>query len=109
MESKDKREGWLRKLKVGDEVAIISHFREYSINRIAKITPTGRITVGNTTFDYNGSERNTGTYSISDSLREVTQEIRDAIRKYQLIYKLKKVNWNTIPLETLETLIKLIK
>lgn len=52
--SKDKRTGWLLNLKVGDEVFTSNCGMIRSLKRVDKITPTGRIVVGNETFDENG-------------------------------------------------------
>ena len=58
--SKDKRDGWLLGLKVGDEVGLScrrSVCGFYSIVRVKRITPSGRITTEDgTTFNHNGDK-----------------------------------------------------
>ena len=51
--NKDKRTGWLGNLKVGDNVFVRSDF-SLKLGRVSKITPTGRITVFNSTFSHLG-------------------------------------------------------
>ena len=50
---KDKRTGWLGNLKVGDNVFVRSDF-SLKLGKVSKITPTGRITVFNSTFSHLG-------------------------------------------------------
>ena len=48
--SKDKREGWLAKLQVGDPV-VVSGLYNGRVSKVIKITPTGKIVVDNTRYD----------------------------------------------------------
>lgn len=76
---KDKRQGWLKELKVGDEVFLIqgrgvggSHT---TISQVQKITPTGKINVDGVQFSPDGSYY--GSYcggSNSLWLKELTPE-----------------------------------
>ena len=86
---KDKRTGWLKDLKVGDEVFLIQGrgvWGSYTtISQVQKITPTGKINVDGVQFSPNGSN-----YSGSNSLwlRELTPESKEeylAERKRQTI------------------------
>ena len=53
MENKDRQIGWLKELKVGDNVFIRSSLG-LKLGTVTKITPTGRITVFNSTFSHMG-------------------------------------------------------
>ena len=57
-ETKDQRKGWLKDLKVGDEVFIVISRGVLGNNRILttikKITPTGRINAGGKQFPPTG-------------------------------------------------------
>ena len=56
---KDKRTGWLKELKVGDEVFLIQSRGVWgshtTISQVQKITPTGKINVDGVQFSPNGS------------------------------------------------------
>ena len=75
---KDKRQGWLKELKVGDEVFLIQGrgvWGSYTtISKVQKITPTGKINVDGVQFSPNGSY-----YGGSNSLwlKELTPESKE--------------------------------
>ena len=75
---KDKRTGWLKDLKVGDEVFLIQGrgvWGSYTtISQVQKITPTGKINVDGVQFSPNGSN-----YGGSNSLwlKELTPESKE--------------------------------
>ena len=58
-ETKDQRKGWLKDLKVGDQVFVVESrgvFSDYkTLATVGKITPTGRINVGKYQFPPTGS------------------------------------------------------
>ena len=58
-ETKDQRKGWLKDLKVGDQVFVVESrgvFSDYkTLTTVEKITPTGRINVGRYQFPPTGS------------------------------------------------------
>ena len=62
MNDKDKREGWLKELKVGDLVLIDYGFNKQSIGKIDKITPTGKISIGSSRYRPDGHIEGTGYY-----------------------------------------------
>ena len=83
---------WLKDLKPGDEVAIdnsgIWHRNYYVISKVTKITPTGRIKLENgRQFFKNGME--IGGSSYFSPLRQITPEIREFIKRRELLGKLK--------------------
>lgn len=87
---KDKRTGWLKELKVGDEVFLIQQGRgvwgsHTTISQVQKITPTGKINVDGVQFSPDGSY-----YGSSNSLwlKELTPESKEeylAERKRQTL------------------------
>lgn len=77
-ESKDKRTGWLRELKVGDTVVISSGSRDY-IKTVSHITPTGRITVGDSVYGPDGDRMGRTDKWTFWRLREPTKELLDKL------------------------------
>ena len=58
-ETKDQRKGWLKDLKIGDQVFVVESKGVFSdvktLATVEKITPTGRINVGRYQFPSTGS------------------------------------------------------
>lgn len=58
---KDKRQGWLKELKEGDEVFIVGvdtdSYEETEIGTVTHITPTGRIGVNYTQYSVEGERK----------------------------------------------------
>jgi hypothetical protein len=86
----DKTE-WIKTLKVGDEVAVDNSGRwyhnNYSVEKVLKITPTGRICLTDgKAYKPNGVEY--GGENRRCNLLPVTQKIRDHIRRNTIYYKL---------------------
>jgi len=81
---------WLKTLKVGDEVAVDNsnhwHRNNYSIYRVIKITPTGRIKLSDGS-QYQPNGRKIGD-SHSQPLRQITPEILDIIERRKLMSRL---------------------
>lgn len=80
----DKREGWLAGLIVGDAVIVANYYNE-SVGKVEKITPTGRITVGRTTYDADGREYGSSRGYHPYRLREATQDKIEDIRQKSII------------------------
>jgi hypothetical protein len=111
MESKDKRQGWLKELKVGDKVAINCGsygYADYRISTVEKITPTGRIQANNTVFDHTGYTMGSS-YGGRDNLEPITDDILNFIKRKSLYYKLKNVEWNKLPLDKMEAVAKILE
>lgn len=74
---KDKRQGWLKELKEGDEVFIVDvdtdSYEGTEIGTITHITPTGRIGVNYTQYSVEGYRKN-GRYSTR--LKKLTPEAK---------------------------------
>jgi hypothetical protein len=89
----DKRKGWLRDLKVGDEVIVSSHTGARTIRKVDRITPSGLMDVGGARFRSDGSRRISDFYSTdlqeptADRLAKVRQEhsVRTAAQRIRLL------------------------
>lgn len=86
---KDKRTGWLKDLKVGDEVFVdsLTRYGDRQIGIVSRITPTGRISVESDCdrqYSPEGYNKN-GLYPAR--LSEIKQETKDKIRE-RLIKKI---------------------
>jgi len=111
---KDKRQGWLKELKVGDEVFIIGMF-DNRIATVEKITQTGRINAGGYQFN------NYGRCALSNyralHLKELTPELKSKYllsrKKDNLVQKInntiKNTNLSELSLEKLERLDAFLK
>lgn len=91
---KDKRTGWLKDLKVGDEVFLIGLYSQ-KIVVVEKITPTGRINAGGYQFNHYGRCRITDYRTLQ--LTELTPELRSkhllSVKRERLETKVKnKIN-----------------
>ena len=91
---KDKRTGWLKDLKVGDEVLLIGSYSQ-KIVTIEKITPTGRINAGGYQFNHYGRCKITDYRTLH--LAELTPELRSkhllSVKRGRLEAKVKnKIN-----------------
>lgn len=97
-ESKDQRKGWLRDLKVGDKVFIVSSKGVLgSIRTLAvveKITPTGRLNVKGQQFPPSGSiYENYRSTKLEQATEQAIQEHVSNIEKQKLIKEITdKVN-----------------
>lgn len=74
---KDKRQGWLRELKEGDEVFIVGmetdSYEETEIGTVSHITPTGRIGVNYTQYSVEGYRKHV---SYPTRLKKLTPEAK---------------------------------
>ena len=98
---KDKRTGWLGNLKVGDNVFVRSDF-SLKLGKVSKITPTGRITVFNSTFSHLGKAGNG--YSVvrlEEATPEKISKHHQKLQKSKMI-KLVKENFSKINFEKLD-------
>lgn len=112
--SKDKRTGWLADLKEGDKVIVRSGSPLYwesrtgrRVRTVTKVTPTGRINVGNSTFDHCGRLYSQAWHT--DRLEEYTEERLKTIKAGHAQRFLQCCRWEKlsddqlIELETLVT------
>lgn len=97
-ESKDQRKGWLRDLKVGDKVFVVSSKGVLgSVKTLAvveKITPTGRLNVEGQQFPPSGSiYENYRSTKLEQATEKAIQEHVSNIEKQKLIKEITdKVN-----------------
>lgn len=114
---KDRRTGWLRNLKVGDNVFIRSSLG-LKLGRVSKITPTGRITVFKSTFSHLG--RAGSGFSVVRLEEATPEKISQHIERFQKLKMIKlikenfsKINFENLGLGDLEELVdisnKLVK
>ena len=92
---KDKRTGWLKDLKVGDEVFLIGLYSQKIVVVVDKITPTGRINAGGYQFNHYGRGKITDYRTLQ--LMELTPELRSkhllSLKRERLEAKVKnKIN-----------------
>jgi len=106
--SKDKRKGWLAKLREGDEVYITtSHTgsRSRRKKKINRITPTGIIKVAiredyEQAFNPNGRKRGGAASYTMVFLEEVAPELERREAVYDARLKLGRVKWNKVDEKT---------
>ena len=89
-ESKDQRKGWLRDLKVGDKVFIVSSKGVLGSVRtlavVEKITPTGRLNVEGQQFPPSGSiYENYRSTKLEQATEQAIQEYISNVEKQKLI------------------------
>lgn len=97
-ESKDQRKGWLRDLKVGDKVFIVSSKgvlgSVITLAVVEKITPTGRLNVEGQQFPPSGSiYENYRSTKLEQATEQAIQEYISNVEKQKLIKEITdKVN-----------------
>ena len=97
-ESKDQRKGWLKDLKVGDKVFIVSSkgvlgsVKTFAV--VEKITPTGRLNVKGQQFPPTGSiYENYRSTKLEQATEQAIQEHVSNVEKQKIIKELtEKVN-----------------
>ena len=106
---KDKRQGWLKELKEGDEVFIVGvdtdSYEETEIGTVTHITPTGRIGVNYTQYSVEGYRKHV---SYPTRLKKLTPEAKKEylLEKERQEY-LKEAQRTAILIKTREALSKL--
>lgn len=97
--SKDQRQGWIAELKAGDRVIVANYYNAH-VRTVAKITPTGRISIGATVFRPDGREMGERSYhpyrleqATPEAIKEITEdgEISKAI---SLMHRTTKLTYN---------------
>jgi len=114
--TKDKREGWLKELNVGDVVGFVEPLKEEpkGYGAVTKITPAGRIDVKNYRFDSDGIHSPSSSWYFS-KLKLVPftenhkQSVDDRVLKYSLTKTLENYDFNTLPLGQLKKIIKITR
>lgn len=107
--AKDKRQGWLKELKEGDEVFIVGmetdSYEETDIGTVTHITPTGRIGVNYTQYSVDGYRKHV---SYPTRLKKLTPEAKKEylLEKERQEY-LKEAQRTALLIKTREALSKL--
>ena len=100
---------WVKTLKVGDKVAYDRgswYGRDYIIDEIIKITPTGIIkTNKGQAFRPDGEVRGDGWFY----LQPITEEILLFLEKSKLLLSLRHFKYEELPIEKLRQINKIIK
>ena len=109
MENKDRRIGWLKELKVGDNVFIRSSLG-LKLGTVTKITPTGRITVFNSTFSHMGrAGSGFSVIRLEEATREKISQHIEGFQKSKMVKLIKenisKINFENLDLGDLEELV----
>lgn len=105
---------WLKELKIGEEVAVSGYGYggvDYEIHTVTRVTPTGRITLSNEmVFNNDGSERGaTHGYYHSQHLARVTDEIRDSIKKRNLLYEARRIKFGNLSTSQLARILEIVE
>lgn len=108
--SKDRRVGWLARLREGDAVVVQMGSFEVRIARVAKITPTGIIKVagrgGDLAFDPRCRRR--GIYDVAillEATPKLVQQVRERNEARSLANRLTQTKFHSLPLTTLRALV----
>lgn len=103
-------QAWLNQLKVSDEVVILSGgFGTFdSISTIVRMSKTLFFTGTGQKFRITDG-RSPGSGYYHASLIEPTKERTDEIRRDNLARLLRRVEWKTLPFETLRAVYRLVK
>jgi len=101
-------EQWLAELKPGDKVLI----ENSQVAIVDRITPTGKIRIGTSTFTKYGKREGDGHWHfvhLYQWTQEREDEIKDERTKNKAANYLNDFNFKSLPLETLNTIIQLIE
>ena len=102
---------WLKTLKVGDEVAYNNGNsftgKNYVIDKIIKITPSGRIKT-QTGKEFNNTGEIRGSNGSWFCLEPVTKEIVDFIERRRLVFKLREVKFEKLSAEQLRAVYEIV-
>jgi hypothetical protein len=91
---------WLSSLKAGDEVAVSGTYGDYFIATV-KYTTATRIDVGPSRYRRNDGRRIGDDRWGRNRLVEVTDELRQQIRREQVIGSLRAFDWRKLSNDTL--------
>jgi hypothetical protein len=111
----DKREGWIRELKEGDQVAVDAcgypyMNARYKIGTVIKITPAGSIQLDCISKKFNSAGIIAGDkYTSSKRIYELTCERKDFIARDQAIHLIKNTDFSKVSTEKLVEIQKIIE
>lgn len=106
----NEREAWLKGLKVGDEVAIVTQSGFRRTVKIERITPTGRIkTDYGYEFDTEGHERGASDYWSRGRIVPYSKEIQEGLERRTLANGMSRVRWDSLSLAKLREIDAILK
>lgn len=103
----DERNKWLENLKVGSQVVVhpASRYAKPYLAVVDRLTPAGRLKIGDMTFDPDGWQRggmNYGRFGVHRAhLTEPTQAVRDEIERSRIADALAGMKWQSMTLDQL--------
>jgi hypothetical protein len=118
--STPERQTWLASLKPGDKVAVEYDYNpdygyDYVIKTVDRVTSTGYIwLVGGGQYQPNGTETEKSTWSQYGwgdpcyKLIEITAAVEVAMKRSELLSRLKNIDWYQLSTETLEKIAQIL-
>jgi hypothetical protein len=94
---------------VGDMLAFRRHGGGYTLAKIRKVTPTGRIICGGYTLNSDLSVRGEFSYGSPRNAEPVTREIMDEYRRMTCLREIKKVKFSDMNLGQLRKILEAIE
>ena len=105
----DNKSEWLANLKPGDQVIVHwSHYDQYSIANVERITPT-QIVISNTKFRRSNGWRIGGNEWATTYIQEPTQDLLEKAETIRLQKSMAGVKWSAVPLAQLRTIQGILK
>ena len=106
---------WIAALRPGDEV-VIDHGRygahNYEVHKVDKVTPSGRIVIGDRTFNPNGWERGGHQYHmlvIQEATPELRQRVIELKERAAILATIRRVNWHALPTAQLRAIAAILE
>ena len=102
---------WIKNLKPGDTVIVESKYR-LAIKKVTKVTPTGRIVIGDSQYNPDGYLRGTDMYNreyILEATPEQLEKTQNKITRVQSLNKIGKFDFNKMDNESLLKIIEIIE
>ena len=108
---KDKRSGWIAKLKVGDSVFLERKNKTTLLCKVNRVTATGKMKVGDYDFDHKGMEVGSGFMEsyITEYNDFKAQNLKDADRREYSIVYLQNLPLETFTLSQIDQICKAIE
>ena len=94
-------------MNVGDEVTVFLGNRIQGIYKIDKVTPTGIIKIGITSYNSDGWRRGDNSWN-RESIEATTQEHRDFIKKRKMIKFIDDTDFSEFTIDELSEIITVI-
>lgn len=103
---KDKREGWLKELRIASEVIVVGYGFGVTlkVQRIDRITPSGRLVIGGVYYNPKGREISGGRM-----LEPVSEKRLKQIEMVKMYRKLKETAWAEIDYRKMKKIIDILE